>query len=88
LLKTGRTVRIRTGRTTTSLGTKIEASVGMVFEAVLVNFLLEVNRTGVKVQQPVVGTNIEVLISARSYNCTDLARFSRQQICGIVGCCK
>jgi hypothetical protein len=52
-----------------------------------VNFL-EVGCTGVKVQHPVVGTNIEVLILARSYNCTDLTHFSKQQICGTVGWCK
>jgi hypothetical protein len=53
-----------------------------------VNFLLEVGCTGVKVQQPVVGTNFEVMISARPYRYTDLTHFSKQQICGIVGCCK
>jgi len=55
---------------------------------VLVNFMLEVNHIEVKVQYHVVGTNIEVLISARPYNYTDLAHFSRKHICGIVGCCK
>jgi hypothetical protein len=53
-----------------------------------VNFLLEVDHTGMQVQHLVVGTNIEVFISARPYNCTNLAHFSRQQICGTVGCCK
>jgi hypothetical protein len=35
---TGRTVRIRTGRTTTNFGTKIEAREGMVFEAAFAEF--------------------------------------------------
>ena len=52
------------------------------------NFLLEVDYTGGKVQQPVVGTEIEVLISTRLYSCTDLARFSRQQVCGTDCVCK
>jgi len=47
-----------------------------------VNFLLDVGRTGGKVQHPVVDTKIEVLISARPYNCTDLEQFFRHQICG------
>jgi hypothetical protein len=53
-----------------------------------VNFLLEVSCTGVKVQQPIVGKNFEVLISARPYKCKYLTRFSRKHICGTVGCCK
>ena len=46
------------------------------------NFLLEVDRTGGKIQQYVMGMEIEVLISAGPYIYTDLARFSRQQVCG------
>jgi hypothetical protein len=53
---------------------EIKASVGMVFEEVFGEFLLEVSHTRRKVQQPVERTEIEVLISARPYSCMDCGR--------------
>jgi hypothetical protein len=46
------------------------------------NFQLKVGRTRGKVQHPIVGMEIEVLISTKPYSCTDLARFYRKQVCG------
>jgi hypothetical protein len=50
-----------------------------------VNFLLEVGHTGVKVQQHVVGTIIEVLISARPYSCQIWHIFLGSRFVGLLG---
>jgi hypothetical protein len=71
LLRIGRTLRIRIGCTTTNLGMEIEASEDTFFKVVFEEFLLEDGRIRGKVQQPVEGTIFKVLISARSYSCTD-----------------
>jgi hypothetical protein len=71
--------------TTTNWAWKSRQVRAQIFEATFEGFLLEDGRTGGKVQQPVEGMIFEVLISARSYSCTDLARFSRQQVVGQIG---
>jgi hypothetical protein len=87
LLKTGHTVHIHIDHTATSLGTKIKASVGTIFQATFGEFFVG-GRLYKRVQQFVVGIKIEVLISTKPYNCMDLAQFSRQQVCGTDCVCK
>jgi hypothetical protein len=87
LLKTGRT-QIHTSRTAASLGTEIEASVGTVFEVAFGEFSVGGRPYRGEGTAACCGHKYRGVDFSKAIQLSDLAHFSRQQICGTVGCCK
>jgi hypothetical protein len=82
---TGRTVRIRTGRTTTFLRHENRGKLGHGFRGnPLKNFLKEDGRTEEKVQLPVVARISRCQLSANPYSCTDCGTVFKTDLWGTV----